>query len=66
MKDLIEALTIFLKYADARNPTCCEHDEMFIVGISEDEVSYEDKVRLDELGFYWSDGSWASVRFGSA
>lgn len=66
MKDLIEALQIFLKYRDERNPTHCEHDEMWIVGISEEEVSEEDRARLDELGFFPSDDGFKSFRFGSA
>ena len=33
MKDLIEALTIFLKYADEYSPTHCEHDELMVPGI---------------------------------
>ena len=30
MSDLIEALTIFLKYGNPRNPTHCEHDVLTI------------------------------------
>lgn len=67
MKDLIEALTIFLKYRNAQWPTNCSHDELAIMGITEDEVSAEDRARLDELGFLWgSDDCWISYRFGSA
>lgn len=68
MKDLIEALTIFLKYANPRNPTCCSHDELRIMDVG-DEVSDADKTRLEELGFMWSDdedGYWFSFRYGSA
>ena len=66
MKDLIEALTIFLKYGNPRNPTCCEHDEMFVV-IDPAVVSEEDKVRLDALGFFPNDtDGFSSYRFGSA
>ncbi len=68
MKDLIEALTIFLKYADEHCPTDCEHDELTIANISYDEVSEEDRDRLSEIDFEWSDenGCWTSFRFGRA
>ena len=33
MKDLIEALTILLKYGNPAHPTHCEHDELTICGI---------------------------------
>lgn len=71
MKDLIEALTIFLKYKDVDYPTHCEHDVLYIIDITEEEVSEEDKKRLDELGFHfskYSDGgpSWISFKYGSA
>jgi len=69
MKDLIEALTILMKYGDAYAPTHCEHDILAVAGIGVEQgvVSSEDAKRLDELGFYW-DGEyecWASFRFGS-
>jgi hypothetical protein len=69
MEDLIEALQIFLKYRNLRNPTHCSHDELAIMGITKDEVGEEDLKRLDELGFFWSDeedGYFMSFRFGSA
>lgn len=68
MKKLIEALTIFAKYKDVEWPTHCEHDVLWVVGITEDEVSEEDRAKLDELGFFWSesDESWQSFHFGSA
>ena len=68
MKDLIEALTIFLKYQDERWPTHCEHDQLMIIGVTEDEVSEGDRVRLKEIGFFWCEGDecWLSARFGSA
>ena len=67
MKDLIEALAIFVQYKNQRNPTHCEHDVLWVVGISKDEVSAEDQKRLDELGFFYSesDDSWQSFRFGN-
>lgn len=67
MKDLIEALTIFLKYQDDRNPTHCEHDVM-MVAVPRDGVSAEDVERLSVLSFNWSShyDCWISYRFGSA
>ena len=69
MKDLIEALTIFQKYKDVRNPTHCEHDVLTIMAVGRDEVSAKDAKRLEKLGFIWSeedDGAWISFKFGSA
>ncbi len=69
MKDLIEALTIFLKYRNAMSPTHCEHDVLLIMEVTKDEVSLEDATRLGELGFFWSEstgGCWKSFRYGSA
>ena len=51
MSDLIEALTIMLKYADKSRPTHCEHDVM-TVDLDPALVSDQDKVRLKQLGFY--------------
>lgn len=67
MDDLIKALTIFQKYASLRNPTHCEHDVMFVVGVGK-TVTAEDAIALDALGFLWMDeyDSWGSFRFGSA
>ena len=69
MKDLIEALTILLKYAnDDKKPIHCEHDELYIgCDITLDMVSKEDLEKLDELGIFWSesDDSFMSFRFGS-
>lgn len=68
MKDLIEALNIFLKYKQAQFPTHCEHDILYIMQVTREEVSAQDVERLDELGFHWNKslGLWASYRFGSA
>lgn len=71
MKDLIEALQIFLKYKNPTYPTHCEHDIMCIMDVTKEEVSEEDKKRLDELGFNWTEDAagepgWASFKFGSA
>lgn len=67
MKDLIEALNIFLKYGNPRNPTHCEHDVLTIC-IEPNAVSAEDKRRLDELGFFVGhyEDCFQSFRFGSA
>jgi len=69
MKDLIEALGIFLKYGNPHNPTHCEHD-VFMVAIPPSEVSDQDLKRLEALGFDKSiesgDACFISYRFGSA
>jgi hypothetical protein len=68
MSDLIEALTIFLKYGDYRNPTICEHDVLTIASIDPYEVTPEDRARLNVLGFSVSeaDRCFKSFRYGSA
>ncbi len=70
MRDLIEALTIFLKYTDPEKPnvsdTNCEHDQL-IVCIDPARVTSEDLARLDELGFSANedDENFYSYRHGS-
>jgi hypothetical protein len=66
MKDLIKALQIFLKYGNPDYPCNCSHDELYI-NISTDLVSDEDKIDLDELGFFADDESdgFKSFRYGS-
>jgi hypothetical protein len=66
MSDLIEALTIFRKYADPDSPTNCSHDVLW-VGVSPELVSAEDRQRLDALGFFPSEENlgFMSFRFGS-
>ena len=67
MDDLIEALKIFRKYGNPRNPTYCEHDTLHICDIDPDAVSDEDKAQLDKLGFIvGSEDGFISYRFGSA
>lgn len=68
MKNLIAALTIFLKYKDLQWPTHCEHDQLSVVGITRDEVSESDRKKLDDLGFMFSESEdcWVSFRYGSA
>lgn len=65
MKDLIEALQIFLKYGNPDYPTHCEHDTMYVM-IDQELVSDEDKTRLDELGFSEGDNNFYSYQYGSA
>jgi hypothetical protein len=69
VKDLIEALTIFLKYADKYAPTHCEHDVLIVYHIHPDDVSSDDKARLEELGFHageqFGEEVFYSFRFGS-
>lgn len=66
MKELIEALNIFLKYMENVNyPTHCEHDVLH-VACDPTAVSEEDTKKLDELGFFIdSFGGFSSFRFGS-
>lgn len=66
MEDLIEALTIFLKYGNPQYPTHCEHDELY-VDINPDKVSEEDKKKLDKLGFFVNEElkGFSSFKFGS-
>jgi len=68
MKELIEAFQIFLKYNDTDYPTHCEHDVMIVrVVDNKKDISKEDRVRLKELGFRWSDEyeSYCSTKYGS-
>lgn len=51
MKELIEALQIFLKYGDVHYPFVCEHDKLHVVGYDHSTFSKEDKNKLEELGF---------------
>jgi hypothetical protein len=68
MKELIQALQIFLKYGNPDSPTHCEHDTLWICGIEPDKVSEEDKTTLAELGFFvdQSDECFKSYKYGSA
>jgi hypothetical protein len=68
MNDLIKALTILAKYnglGEEYAPTHCEHDVLIIAGVQWDDLSEEDKVALDELGFHSGDYGVESFRFGS-
>lgn len=66
MEKLIEALQIFLKYGNPDYPTHCEHDELTI-DIRPELVSEEDKLKLNELGFFADEDSddFKSYRYGS-
>ena len=67
MKDLIEALQIFLKYGNEEYPTHCEHGALYVYGVNPDAVSAEDKKRLEELSFFFAAerGRFGSPRYGS-
>lgn len=68
-QDFIEALTILDKYVTGHAGTHCEHDVLSICGVEPEDVSTEDKRRLDELGIFdASDGGdegFQSFRWGS-
>ena len=68
MEGLIKALQIFLKYGNPAYPTTCEHDIMYICGIDPNDVSGEDKVKLEELGFDIDNDldQFYSFKYGSA
>lgn len=68
MKNLIEALTIFAKYQDLPYPTSCAHDVLYIMGITRDEMTEEDRAKVEALGFFWSEDQdvWQSFKYGSA
>lgn len=65
--DLIEALTILSRYSDARCPTHCEYEELYVMVPFED-VSEADRARLEELSFKEDTHGeyFSSYRFGSA
>jgi hypothetical protein len=66
MSNLIKALNIFLKYRDEIYPTHCEHDELWICGYNDIDISEEDVRMLNNLGFIRYSDSWKSFRYGSA
>jgi hypothetical protein len=66
MEDLIRALQILLKYGNPDYPTWCEHDALHICDITHEDVSEEDVVALDALGFFPEDDGFISFKFGSA
>ena len=68
MEDLIKALQIFLKYSNPDYPTHCSHDVLHICGIIPSEVSDEDIVILDAMGFFVDEDEdcFMSFKYGSA
>ncbi len=74
MKELIEALQIFLKYTDQDPycPTHCVHDILYIYpgDVRAADMDPADVARLDEIGFapddeFAEEGAWSSFRYGS-
>ena len=68
MDKLIEALQIFLKYANPTYPTNCSHDKLAIMEVEREMVSDEDHAKLEELGFIWDEeyDYYFSFLYGSA
>ena len=71
MDELIEALNIFKRYLNKEDyaytyPTNCYHGEMR-VSVHPKNVSDEDEIRLQELGFQpdYYYGNFVSVKYGS-
>lgn len=68
MKDLIEALNIFLKYGNPAHPFHCERYYLH-VDIKANLVSEEDKLRLKKLGFFPDEehdtGGFDSYKYGN-
>ena len=54
MRDFLEAIAIFQKYAPENwsYPFHCEHDTLYICGVGTENVPEEDLQRLEELGFH--------------
>jgi hypothetical protein len=65
LSELIEALQIFIKYGDPHYPTHCERNEL-IVMIDPELVTYEDMLKLEELGFESNEYGFSSTKFGAA
>ena len=55
MEDLIKALQIFVQYGNPSYPTHCEHDELMIMQITNEQVSEDDLIELKRLGFELTD-----------
>ena len=63
---LIEALAIFKKYNNEPFPTKCEHDMLIVNKVRPEDVTEEDKDKLDRLGFFPDDEfGFISYVFGS-
>jgi hypothetical protein len=70
LKELIEALNIFLKYDNPKFPTGCEHDVLYVFdegSYSPDKMDAVDVGRLNEIGFDYDASlpSWGCTAFGS-
>ena len=69
MEDLIKALRIFEKYLDdysKQRPFCCDHDIIIMNRAGKNDVSQEDLVELEKLGWYpYEDFGFCSYRYGS-
>jgi hypothetical protein len=70
MNELIEALQIFSKYGNPKYPTHCEHDILYINSeICPDDLSFDDRVRVEKLGFHVTEETgekvFKSFKFGS-
>ena len=67
MKDLIEALQIFLKYGNPDYPTTCSHDVLYVCLKNPGAISTEDQAKLNQLGFQYNriEEVWFSYKFGS-
>ncbi len=62
MKEIAEGLAILMKY-DADGSVCAEHDILAAApDVRKDQVSAEDRAKLEELGWHWSSeaDSWAA------
>jgi len=57
-----------LKYRNEKYPTNRNHDVLYIMGINRNDVSKDDIIELERLGFDYDDDEDAfySFRFGSA
>jgi hypothetical protein len=68
MDELIQALEIFKKYKNLDYPTICEHDVLLIVGVEQSEVTENDILTLENLGFKWMQeyDCFGSYKYGSA
>lgn len=70
MKQLVEALQIFLKYGNPDCPTHCDLYQLTICGIDPADVSDEDKAELENLGFIVSNEygkeTFVSFKYGGA
>lgn len=63
MKDVVDGLTILMKY-DPNGGAEAQHDILFATPkITKDAVSDEDAKTLDDLGWHWSDEFDCWARF---